>query len=362
MLVYAAVMIACLLLLTVAHFGSRRQRKRIVLFGVFALTCFAALRGYVGTDTGAYHSMFSDFSNESLADVLGVVEPIFALLMKATATFSDDSFVFVVLIAVIQGLLLARVATTSNNPLDFLAIYVTIFYLNFHFNIVRAGTAILFLILAMRVPKEDDNQTKFYALGVAAILAHYSAVIGFLPLLLLRQRAANAKSLAIGLLVLVMGSVYYFTTANEFLLAKYLAYVDILAPDVTNSVSLSFILGIPLYLLLYVSAVNKSNRVGLTLLFTVWLFARWLTAVFTLFGRVEIIINALLLFSIIELALVGWRHQLRKVAVTGLTVMWLFGSLLGLQEESSIMDGLGISDSLYRMSPFIPYKFIWDDK
>ena len=194
MLVYAAVMIACLLLLTVAHLGSTRQRKRIVLFSVFALTCFAALRGYVGTDTGAYHSMFSNFSNESLADVLGVVEPIFALLIKAAATFSDDSFVFVVLIALIQGLLLARVATTSNNPLDFLAIYVTIFYLNFHFNIVRAGTAILFLILAMRVPKEDDNQTKFYALGVAAILAHYSAVIGFLPLLLLRQRAAAPRA------------------------------------------------------------------------------------------------------------------------------------------------------------------------
>jgi hypothetical protein len=334
----------------------------VTLFCVFALTCFAALRGYVGTDTYAYHTMYSDFSNASLTDVLGVVEPIFAFLMKAVALFSDDSFAFVVSMAILQGLLLAQVAATSKNPLDFLAIYVTIFYLNFHFNIVRAGTAVLLLILAMRVPKEDENQVKFYAFGAAAVMAHYSAIIGFLPLLLLRHRAANAKTLGIGLLVVVMGSVYYFATADELPLARYLAYLDILAPDVKTTVSLSFILGIPLYLLLYLSAVNKRNRVGLTLLFTVWLFARWLTSIYTLFGRVEMIINALLLFSMIELALVGWRRQLRKVAVTGLTVMWLFGSLLGLQEESSIMDALGTWDTLYQASPFIPYKFIWDDR
>lgn len=362
MLVYAAVLIACLLVLMAAHLGSTHQRKQVTLVCVFALTCFSALRGYVGTDTYAYHSMFSDFSNENLGDVLGVVEPVFALLMKTVALFSDNSFVFVVSISVIQGLLLARVAATSKNPLDFLAIYVAIFYLNFHFNIVRAGTAILLLILAMRVPKEESDQTKFYAFGVAAVMAHYSAVIGFVPLLLVRQRAANSKTLFFSLIVLTFGAAYYFVTAVESPLGKYLAYADLLAPDVTNSVSLSFILGVPLYLLLYISAVNKQNRVGLTLLFTVWLVARWLTSVFTLFGRVEIIINALLLFSIIELVLVGWKQRLRKIAVIGLTVMWLFGSLLGLQEETSIMDGLGISDGLYLMSPYIPYKFIWDEK
>lgn len=362
MLVYAAVLIGCLLLLMAAHLGSTHQRKQVTLVCVFALTCFSALRGYVGTDTYAYHSMFSDFSNESLSEVLGVVEPIFALLIKTVVLFSDDSYVFVVSMSVIQGFLLARVAATSKNPLDFLAIYVTIFYLNFHFNIVRAGMAMLLLILAMRVPKEEGDQTKFYAFGVAAVMAHYSAVIGFVPLLLLRQRATNAKMLFFALIILIFGTVYYFATADESLLGKYLAYADILAPDVTTSVSLSFFLGVPLYLMLYISAVNKRNSVGLTLLFTVWLVARWLTSVFTLFGRVEIIINALLLFSLIELVLVGWRQRLRKIAVAGLTVMWLVGSLLGLQEESSIMDGLGVSDGLYLMSPYIPYKFIWDDK
>lgn len=362
MVVYAGVLIACLLLLSVAQLGSTRRRRQVTLLCVLGLTSFAALRGHVGTDTYAYHSMFSDFGNESWADVLGVVEPVFALLMKAVALFSDDSFAFVVSIAIIQGLLLARVATTSKNPLDFLAIYVTVFYLNFHFNIVRAGTAILLLILAMRVPKADDNQVKFYAYGVAAVLTHYSAIIGFLPLVLLRQRASNAKMLAAGLLVLLMGAIYYFVTAEEFLLAKYVTYAEILVPDVSNPVSLSFILAIPLYLLLYISAVSKRNRIGLTLLFGVWFFTRWLTSIFTLFGRVEIIINAVLLFSMIELTLIGWRQKSRRIAVTGLTVMWLFGSLLSLQEEDAILARIGGLESLYVMSPFIPYKFIWDDK
>jgi hypothetical protein len=360
MLVYAAVLIACLVLLAAAHLGSEHRRKQITLFCVFCLACFSALRGHVGTDTYAYHSMFSTFSNDSLGDILGIVEPLFALLMKSVALFSDNSFVFVVLISIIQGLLLARVAATSKNPLDFLAIYVTIFYLNFHFNIVRAGTAILLLILAMRVPKESGNQTTFYAFGVAATMAHYSAIIGFVPMLLIRQRAANAKMIFIALVVLTSGAAFLLATADEHLLSKYLTYADLLGSDTANSISLSFILGIPLYLLLYISAVNRRNLAGLTLMFVVWLSARWLTTVFSLFGRVEVVINALLLFSIIELALVGWRQRLRKVAVTGLTVMWLFGSLLTLQEESSIMDRLGVSDSSYLLSPYVPYKFIWD--
>ena len=362
MLVYATVLITCLLLLTGARWGSTTQRKQITLLCVFGLTCFAALRGYVGTDTYAYHSMFADFGNENLSDIVGIVEPLFALLMKAVALVSDDSFVFVASIAVIQGLLLARVAATSRHPLDFLSIYVTIFFLNFHLNIVRAGTAILLLILAMRVPKEDKDQRWFYAFGIAAVLAHYSAIIGFLPLLVVRQTTASVRSLTIALAGFFLALAYYAATANELLFGKYLAYFDILAPDVSNSISLSFVLGLPLYLLLYISAVNKKNRLGLTLLFAVWLIARWLTSVFTLVGRVETIINCLLLFSVIEFALTGWRHQLRKVALTGLTVMWLFGTLLGLAEENSIMAGLGVSDDMYLMSPYIPYKFFWNEK
>ena len=237
MLVYATLMITCLLLLTGARWGSTTQRKQITLLCVFGLTCFAALRGYVGTDTYAYHSMFADFGNENLGDIVGIVEPLFALLMKAVALVSDDSFVFVASIAVIQGLLLARVAATSRHPLDFLSIYVTIFFLNFHLNIVRAGTAILLLILAMRVPKEDKDQRWFYAFGIAAVLAHYSAIIGFLPLLVVRQTTASVRSLTIALAGFFLALAYYAATANELLFGKYLAYFDILAPDVSNSVS-----------------------------------------------------------------------------------------------------------------------------
>jgi len=362
MLTYAAVLVSCLVLLAVAPLGSVRQRRLIVLLCVLALTVFAALRGYVGTDTYAYHSMFADYSGEPVGDVLVVVEPIFALLMKAVGLFSEDAFAFVISIAIVQGLLLARLATTSKRPLEFLAIYVTVFYLNFHFNILRAGTAMLLLILAMRVPKENEHQLKFYGYGIAAVLTHYSTLIGFLPLIVLRQRAATARPLAIGLLASVVGFLAYLATAPESWVARYAAYADILTPDVSNAVSLSFVLAIPLYLLLYVSVVDERNWIRFTLLFSIWFLARWLTSIFTLFGRIEIIINALLLFSIIELPVIGWRQSARRIALIGVTVMWLFGSLLGLYEEDAILAGMGVSEGLYAMSPFIPYKFLWDDR
>jgi len=361
MLIYAVVLGTCLLLLMGAHFGSAGQRRQITLLCVFGLTFFAAMRGLVGTDTYAYHTMFTEFGDENLSDIILIVEPMFAALIKVTALLSDDPFVFTALIGLIQGFLLAQVVATSKHPLDFLLIYATIFYLSFHFNILRAGTAILLLILAMRIPKEDKNQSMFYVFGVTAILFHYSAIIGFLPLLIFRLATTRSRAMIVALLVSFLAFTYYAIPAGELVPVRYLAYADILAADASSSISLSLVLGLPLYLMLYISAVNRANLFVLTLVFVVWLAIRWLTSVFSLVGRVEVIINSLLLFSIIEFALTGWRYKLRKVAIIGLTVMWFAGSLVGLKEESAILDNLGVTTGIYSMSPYVPYKFIWDE-
>lgn len=358
MFVYAGVLLSCLVLLTLASQGSVSLQKWATLCCVAGLTSFAAIRGYVGTDTYAYHTMFSDFSGESLSDIFVVIEPVFAVLIKFVALLSDNPFVYMICIAIIEGLLLAYAALTSRDPIRFLSLYLVIFYLNLHFNVVRAGVAILLLILAMRVPKDSGHEIRFFVLGLLAVLSHYSAILGFVPLLLLRHHAAHSKWIAAGSVVLLLGVIYVSADASVFV--RYLDYVDLLVPDVTKTVSLSFLLSVPLYAMLYACAVTKRNKVRITLLFATWLFLRWLTSIFSLVGRVEMIVNALLLFSIVELALSGWRQRLRAWALTGLTAMWFFGALIGLQQEESILEGLGVA-GLYTQSPFVPYKFMWED-
>lgn len=362
MLVYAAILMTCLGLLTVAHTGSKHQQKVICLICIASLTCFSALRGYVGTDTYAYHLMFIESRGEEFLDSLRTIEPLFALLMKSFALFSDNSFGFVASISILQGLLVARLASTSRNPLDFLMVYTALFYLSFHFNIIRAGTAILILISANRVIRGDKEQGKFYLLGIAAILMHYSTIVGFLPMLIARQRSTTQRFLTIALVTISLAFAYRLIVADEMIVGKYFVYFELLTPDVSNSASMTFIFGLPLYLMLYISVVSRKNRIGLTLFFMVWLFARWLTSIFTLAGRIELIVNSILLFTIIEISLNGWRHQIRKISLTGLTVMWLFASLSGLANEDAIRDQMGVTGEAYLNSSFTPYRFFWDEK
>ena len=362
MSIYPIVLVGLSLLLMGVYAGNYYQQKWISYFCIFFLTCFSALRGYVGTDTYAYHLMFLDNGAEDLLDVAKSIEPLFALLIKFVALITDSSFVFVALISIIQGLLLTGLATTSKKPAIFLLVYIALFYINFQFNILRAGTAILLLVLANRIPNEAKNQSKFYLLGIAAILIHYSTVIGFLPMLLIRQKNRNAQCFAVVLIVIALVFAYYFVMNNEALYGKYLVYSAELSSEVSNATNKSFIFSLPIYFLLYVSVVEKENFLKVTLFFLVWFVLRWATTSFIIFSRAEVVVNALLLFFVIEHVPVGWKNQIRNVALGGLIVMWLYGTLIRLGEEDPVMSGSIALDENHLMSPFNPYRFVWEEK
>lgn len=345
----------------VARAGRREQQQWAAYFCVFIITIFSAVRGYVGTDTYSYHMMFVDNNVEDIVDISKIIEPFFAILIKFTALITDNSFAFIALISIIQGLILVKLVETSKNPIDFLIIYVAVFYLNFQFNILRAGTAILLLVLANRISNEMENKKGFYLLGIAAVLIHYSAVIGFLPMVLIRQKKGGARLLAVALIVIALIFAYYFVIGNEALYGKYLVYSGEFGFEESSATNRSFIFSLPIYFLIYISVVRRVSFLGITSLFLVWFFLRWVTLFFVFVGRVEIIVNALLLFFVIEHVLVGWRSKVRSVALVGLMVMWLSGTLMALREEDPVVSGGVVLDENHLMSPFNPYKFFWEE-
>ena len=341
-----------------AHAGRHEQQNQVAYFCVFIITVFAAVRGYVGTDTYSYHMIFVDNSTETIIDIAKIIEPFFAILIKSTALITDNSFVFIALIAIIQGFILVKLVNTSKNPIDFLVIYIAVFYLNFHFNILRAGTAILLLVWANRIPNDQENGAKFYLIGMAAVLTHYSAAIGFFPMAFLRQKKANTRLLATALMVIALVLAYYFVIGNDALYGKFLIYSGEFGFEESMATNWSFIFGLPIYFLLYISVVSRKNFLEISSLFLVWVGLRWMTTTLGFVGRVESIVNALLLFSVIEHILVGWRKQVRRAAILGLTIMWLIGTLLNI-EEPVIPSGLSFNDD-YLNSPFTPYRFLWE--
>jgi hypothetical protein len=358
--IYAIVLIVSCLFLLLARMTNSRQQKGIAYFCILVITIFAAMRGYVGTDTYAYHLMFGDYSNIDVLDAARNIEPLFVILIKFTAIVSNSSFLFVGLISVIQGFLLYRLVKTSNNPADFLVIYIAIFYLNFEFNILRAGTAILILILASRVLREEAGK-EFYWLGIAAVLTHYSAIIGFLPLAYFRQKNISTKIITIISIVVAASLMSYFVMTNEALYGKYLIYSEELGSNFSDETNRSFYFSLPLYFLLYISVVRKENAFNITSLFLIWFFLRWATTLFMIVGRVELIVNALLLFFVIEHVLSGWRKQIRSVALVSLVIMWLYGNLNVLDRVDPVSSGGVDLDSTHLMSPYNPYKFFWDE-
>ena len=362
MFTYAIVLISCSLFLLGAYVCTHDQHRQIPYFCVFVLTLFSALRGYVGTDTYSYHLMFLDNSTENISNIASSVEPFFALWIKIFSLITDSSFIFIASISVIQGALLTKLVATSKKPAIFLLVYIALFYINFQFNILRAGTAILLLVLANRISDENANQKKFYFFGVTAVLIHYSAAIGLLPMLFIMQKNRNARFLAAILISVVLVFAYYFLIGNEALYGKYVVYSVELSSDISDATNKSFVFSLPIYILLYASVVEKRNFLKVTLLFLVWFILRWATTFFVLVSRAEVVVNALLLFFVIEHVSTGWRNKIRNIALVGLVVMWLYGTLMVLQDDDSTVSGSIALDENHLMSPFNPYKFFWEEK
>jgi hypothetical protein len=358
LLIYAVVLIGCCILLLMAHSCNHEQQKQVAYFCLFITTLFSAVRGYVGTDTYSYHIMFADNGVEDILDIAKIIEPFFAILIKSTALITDNSFIFTALVSIIQGLILVKLVNTSKNPKDFLAIYIAVFYLNFQFNILRAGTAILLLVLANRMPNDQKNSMKFYLIGIAAVLTHYSAAIGFLPMVFLRQKKASTRLFAAALMVFALALGYYFVIGSEALYGKYLIYSGEFGFEESLATNWSFVFSLPIYFLLYISVVHRKNFLEMSSLFLVWVGLRWVTNTLGFVGRVESIVNALLLFLVIEQILVGWRKQVRSAAILGLTIMWLTGTLINI-EDPVIPSGPSFNEN-YLNSPFTPYRFLWE--
>ncbi|MCW5656403.1 MAG: EpsG family protein [Burkholderiaceae bacterium] len=361
MAIYLVVLLGCSSLLLATLVGKRHAQRMTGAFCIMVLSGFCALRGYVGTDTYSYHLMFQSGADLDWGDLLQSVEPAFAFLLRLTGHLTESSFVFIFLISLIQGILLLRLAQTSRRPAEFLLVYLAIFYLNFHFNILRAGTAVLLLLLANRVPANAPGQWRFHALGTAAVLTHYSALIGFLPILIARQQKQGARLAMIGLAAVAVFAGYLLILQNEVLAAKYLIYSELVAVDDSEAPSRSLLFGLPFYLLLYFCVTSKKNRVVVTTLFVTWLALRSITIVVPLVARVEMIANALLLFWVLEQPLTRLKSQLRSMALLGLTVMWLYGSLAAIANEDAIMSAVQFLDESHLMSPFNPYRFVWEE-
>ena len=326
---------------------------------VMVLTAFAAMRGYVGTDTGAYHAMFENYAAENTLNLVGIIEPLFALLLKGVSLFSNSSFAFTVTISLVQAALLLMIIARHQNPALFLAIYTSTFYLNFHFNILRASVAALLLLLAVDYLKSRQDP-KFIFAGILSVLSHYSSIAFFLPMTAIRRSLTTGLLLFVTVSAATVGLLHLLLSDARLL--QYVTYLAVIDTADTAQFGAGLIALFALYVAIYLCTISRSNFGLLTFLLVAWLGLRLLSTHFLFVDRIEVVINLVLLYLMVGYTPVGQVKVIRTVAILLLVMLNLYGTLSGLeQSDQAAADGFDADPSRFR-STYLPYKFIWDEE
>lgn len=355
---YALVLLPVCLMGLAASLLAVDSQRIVARVLVLMLTCFAALRGYVGTDTGAYHTMFFDFGSLDLTDLANQIEPVFAALLHLTAQVSDSSFLFVGSIAVLQGVLLVLVVGRHEQPALFVAVYASTFFVNFHFNILRAGVAALFLVLAL-ASLRSSQRARFQGFGFLSILSHYSSVLFFLPMNLVGRRWYIAVLSFVLASLAAIGLMMHFV--NEARYFQYLTYVALLETSDSVSYGFGLLALFALYVGVFVLTVSRSNYHLLLPLMCLWIALRLASNHMLFVSRIEVVVNLFLLYILLGESPPAQRRAARLLVCALLVSLNLYGTIGGLKAaDQSMREGFA-ADPSRRNSTYLPYRFAWEE-
>ncbi|MCQ9618254.1 EpsG family protein [Paenalcaligenes niemegkensis] len=201
MLVYFVLIFCALFCFWLAERTSYRVARCAVFIGFLLLILFPGLRGMVGPDTPNYLLIYNEIAeNPSFTIRFGTIEPVFYFLTLTHAKLIGSDLGYLFFISFIQGTFLYFCYTRAKNRFLFIFVYLILFYIEFHFNTLRAGLAALLIMLAIQSKENGKSWVLFFfALGF-----HISVLI-FLPIIAVKagKRAVLYSIIPIFIVVLV---------------------------------------------------------------------------------------------------------------------------------------------------------------
>lgn len=219
-------------------FGLLIKSKKLFIVGCsFSLLFLSAFRGLsVGKDTISYNNIFLMYKDYSLKEIFqnifirtqrGGIESGYLLLNKLVGIFSDNSqsIIFVTSFLFILGMALF-IYYNSNRVFTSVMIFLCLGLYLESFNIVRQCIAIV-LVCNILTSLKYHRKVLAVLLGVTAVLFHETAIIGILPLFLLKLKPSKTLfSICSGMVFLI--GVFYNSILNIFisLFPKYSYLLD----------------------------------------------------------------------------------------------------------------------------------------
>lgn len=356
-----------LLSLFFASFLFKKDDKEQALFFIFAaflLAIFAALRDHIGADYTSYVLIYEESPTdwEGIFHYDGHSELGFLFLCYILKILGFSYYFLFFVTSFGTSILLYKACRnfSSGYLILNLCIYFSLFYLRFHFNIIRHGIIVSLVWVAFSYAYKKN--LKVFLFFILIVASFHSLSFFFIPFYwLLNRKYSNLFIISILLFSVVLGFVipiwdYILEYASGILFGDKIAYyvTDYYANTDNASVGITLGLVINMLLLLFLKVYNRqfSNIVAFQFLCNSLLFAIIFSLLFNKYGVfVERIVSVFYVAIIFLLPpfLIGLTKN-TKVRIL-LMFLLLIYSFIALTKVLSSLDESGDFQ-------FVPYKTI----
>lgn len=345
-------------ILYISYKSTGLQRKLFVFTFFFLMFIFSGLRGDVGLDTLNYTSIYNSLDSYSgLMIRASSIEPLFLIISYIHKNYIDNETLYFLLISFFQALLLYRLIKRFDNlgSFIFLLFYSFIFYLEFHFNVVRVSLAVLLLLNSLVNCGSNKKKLLFI---LPAMFVHFS-IVPFIPIIFIDKARLNSLKFILLFLFSLLLLILVFNLMGDYFTNKLDAYSEYTSEGISiTSYFFSF-----LVLVSYTLKLNKSRSFNICCIMIIFiLLARMYYPIFYRFYHISLLFY--LYFLCIDLNI---NTKISKYACTAILMLALNStlSMTSLYNQSEHLKQAYQSGRLsYKSMEFgyIPYEFYWEDK
>ena len=234
-------------------------KNLILLVIIILLTVISGFRYNVGTD---YHSYIRMYHSYSFLDIGS------RYLFKIANFLSSNSQTIIIIYSVLTNLFLILVLkkiSEKNKISLIMASYLLIFF-PISFNTIRQSLAIIIIIYALLLFKENKNNKNAYLLFILAVLFHNSAVIIF-PYLLITYKSKDKNliknSIFFTTSLIIFMFIYFYFLKDIGLIRKYVGYLGVFSFQNTDMNLLISYAPFLLLLFLFRNSIKNSRDLSI---------------------------------------------------------------------------------------------------
>lgn len=330
--------------------------KNIYYFVFFTvLFLVAGLRGDIGQDTFNYQQHYINLVDfESFLIILSQKEPLLYVIMYPHKSLFDDYTGFLLCISLLQVSLLCYATKDMYHRSAFLAIYILVIFMEYHFNLLRASLALLFFLCSLRAA--ETNKKKSLMFYLLALTSHLTALM-FLPILLISLKLKIRHFIFLISFFVGVG-VVVFIFFGEIILYKISAY------NLLDTSGFKIPLVVILLLVFSWFSFLSNKKISFKLIFTLLVFtcAFFMSAFSDIAYRIYFMAFTVLLYFTFEHKVFDihkMKVQPYVLSVFLLSLWFTYSMSTNVAQERSkrIATGEGLSDF-----SFAPYSFYYDSQ